>query len=100
MVAGAQSAFGKQATAFAAVGNIYAPYYRQADASYALSLTPISAVYNVIGGIPATDVTAAFDYYIKHYNNGRPFILAEPLPGFDGGSIAVGKLYERQPLGV
>jgi Protein of unknown function (DUF3089) len=37
IVAGAQQAFGKQATAFAAVGNIFAPYYRQADAVYALT---------------------------------------------------------------
>ena len=28
-----------------------------------------------IAGIPTLDGTAAFDYYIKHYNNGRPFIL-------------------------
>lgn len=81
MVAGAQAAFAKQATAFAAVGNIFAPYYRQADATYALSLTPIDAVYNVIGGIPATDVTGAFDYYIRHHNNGRPFILASHSQG-------------------
>ena len=26
--------------------------------------------------MPAADVTAAFDYYIRHYNNGRPFIIA------------------------
>ena len=27
-------------------------------------------------GIPATDAAAAFDYYIKNFNNGRPFIFA------------------------
>lgn len=76
MLAGAKNAFQKQATAFASIGNIYAPYYRQADAFYTLGLKSIDDVYGVIGGIPATDVTAAFDYYIKHYNNNRPFILA------------------------
>lgn len=76
MIAGANNAFQKQATAFASVGTIYAPYYRQADAFYTLGLPSIDDVYGVIGGIPATDVTAAFDYYIKHYNNNRPFILA------------------------
>ena len=81
MVAGAQDALGEQASAFAAAGNIYAPYYRQADASYALGLPTVDAVYNVVSGIPQADVTAAFDYYIRHYNHGRPFILASHSQG-------------------
>lgn len=81
MVKGAKSAFQKQATAFETIGNIYAPYYRQADAIRVLSLPTIDDVYGVISGIPASDVTAAFDYYIKNYNNGRPFILASHSQG-------------------
>lgn len=81
MVTGAQDALGEQASAFAAIGNIYAPYYRQADASYALSLSTVDTVYNVVSGIPQGDVTAAFDYYIRHYNHGRPFILASHSQG-------------------
>lgn len=81
MVAGAKSAFQKQATAFASVGNIYAPYYRQADAVYTLGLKSIDDVYDFIGGTPATDVIAAFDYYIKNYNNNRPFILVSHSQG-------------------
>jgi hypothetical protein len=75
MLTGALTAFGRQATAFETVGNIYAPYYRQADAAYTLSL-PENERWEVIRGIPARDVMAAFDYYIKHFNEGRPFILA------------------------
>ncbi len=74
MLAGSRKAFDKQATAFETVGNIYAPYYRQADAMFTLNL-PEAQRWDVIGSIPAKDVTAAFDYYIKHYNNGRPFVL-------------------------
>ncbi len=81
MVAGAQNALGEQATAFAAIGNVYAPYYRQADAGYALGLPTIDAVYDVSGGIPEADVTGAFDYYVRHYNHGRPFILASHSQG-------------------
>ena len=69
MLIGSAAAFARQATAFETVGNIYAPYYRQAD------MSPVERE-KVIGGIPTTDAVAAFDYYIKHYNNGRPFILA------------------------
>jgi len=68
-------AFSVQATAFETAGNIYAPYYRQDDAAYALSLSS-EDLDKLVGGIPKTDAIAAFDYYIKNFNNGRPFILA------------------------
>lgn len=74
MVKGANAAYARQATAFEPVGNVYAPYYRQADAVYALALPPDEREA-LIAGIPATDAEAAFDYYLKHYNHGRPFLL-------------------------
>jgi hypothetical protein len=75
MLAGSASAFGRSATAFETFANIYAPYYRQADAAYALTL-PLPEHDALIAGIPTMDAVAAFDYYIKNYNGGRPFILA------------------------
>ncbi|MEI7989867.1 MAG: DUF3089 domain-containing protein [Chloroflexota bacterium] len=87
MLKNAKLNFDKQATAFAPVGNIYAPYYRQDDAGYTLSLS-VADQAKVVGGIPKTDSIAAFDYYINHYNNGRPFILA----GHSQGSILLGLL--------
>jgi len=68
-------AFAFQASAFEPVGNIYAPYYRQADAAYTLGL-PLAEQDKVVGGIPTADAMAAFDYYIRNFNQGRPFILA------------------------
>jgi len=65
----APTAFARQATAFETIANIYAPFYRQDNSS------PIDRL-QVIAGVPTMDATAAFDYYIKHFNNGRPFILA------------------------
>ena len=75
MVKNAKLALKLQATAFETAGNIYAPYYRQVDASYSLSLS-LDEQEKIIGGLARADVFAAFDYYIKNYNNGRPFILA------------------------
>ena len=75
LLEGSKEALEKQATAFETVANIYAPYYRQADIVYTLSL-PIEEQCAVIGGIPKADALAAFEYYIKNYNNDRPFILA------------------------
>ena len=80
MIKGAKVQFQQQATAFRGVGNVYAPCYRQADAVYALSLTPAQRD-KLIGGVPATDGIAAFDYFIKHFNRGRPFILASHSQG-------------------
>jgi hypothetical protein len=75
MLKGSKMAFDRQATALETVGNIYAPYYRQMDARYQLAL-PLAEQIKSIQGEPVTDVTAAFEYYLAHYNNGRPFILA------------------------
>ncbi|MBN1664393.1 MAG: DUF3089 domain-containing protein [Deltaproteobacteria bacterium] len=75
MLAGSASAFGRSATAFETFANIYAPYYRQADAAYALSL-PLPEHDALVAGIPTQDAVAAFDYYIRNFNAGRPFILA------------------------
>ena len=69
MLIQAPLAFARQATAFNTVANIYAPFYRQDNSS------PFNR-WNVIAGIPTSDAMAAFDYYIRHFNNGRPFILA------------------------
>jgi hypothetical protein len=68
-------AFARQATAFETVGNVYAPYYRQLDVASRKTMTN-DEQEKVVAGIPTSDAVAAFDYYIKHYNNGRPFILA------------------------
>ena len=75
MEKGAKAAYSRTATAFEPVANIYAPYYRQVDAMYKKSL-PIAEQNKIVDGIPTSDGLAAFDYFIKHYNKGRPFILA------------------------
>ena len=74
MMHGAQVAFQRQATAFSTVANIYAPYYRQADAAARAALPQAQQVKIVAGG-PTQDGLAAFDYFIRHYDEGRPFIL-------------------------
>lgn len=76
MIKGANGAFNRQATAFLPVGNIYAPYYRQADATYVLSMPSIAQQDEAVLIIPAADGIAAFNYYLDHFNKGRPFILA------------------------
>ncbi|MCX6157933.1 MAG: DUF3089 domain-containing protein [Ignavibacteriae bacterium] len=75
MLRNAKIPFRTQATAFESAGNIYAPYYRQVDAVYGLTL-PLEKLSAILEDRPYTDVRDAFDYYVKNYNKGRPFVLA------------------------
>lgn len=68
MLAQAPASYARQATAFETVGNVYAPFYRQFNSSAVDRLSNIAS-------LPTLDAVAAFDYYIKHFNNGRPYIL-------------------------
>jgi hypothetical protein len=74
MMAAAKVAFQRQATAFQTVGNIYAPYYRQADAASRAKMT-LKEQARVVAGAPTIDGIAAFKHFLDHYNHGRPFIL-------------------------
>lgn len=82
MLEGAQNSFFGQAAAFETSANIYAPYYRQVDASYTLAL-PEEGRREALRAMPVADVISAFDYYINNYNGGRPFILAGHSQGAD-----------------
>lgn len=67
-----------QASAWATAGKLYVPFYRQAHIrSYAM--------YNQGGKqafeIAYADVKAAFEIYLKHYNKGRPIIIASHSQG-------------------
>lgn len=70
---------------FAGYCRVFAPYYRQAEFRRALSEInlPVEKQKFIRHGID--DVRNAFRYYMKHLNNGRPFILL----GFSQGSVAM-----------
>ncbi len=72
---GAAFIYTAQAAAFETVANVYAPYYRQVDAVKLLE-NPLQEGEPYFEGIPYADAVAAFEYYLEHYNNGKPFILA------------------------
>jgi len=80
MMKSAQAAFARQAMAFDPSANIYAPYYRQIDATYQLGLSAAEQQAN-IEREPLVDVQAAFEYYLKNYNEGRPFIIVAHSQG-------------------
>lgn len=67
--------------------NYYSPYYRQVTMETYIADSLIDARMPLAYG----DVRKAFDYYLEHYNQGRPFILA----GFSQGAMAVVDLLNK-----
>lgn len=65
--------------------NFYAPYYRQA-AFFAYKLAPMTAT--PCFDLAYQDVRAAFLYYLEHFNQGKPIVLA----GFSQGGDMVLRL--------
>ena len=82
----AQDRFGEEA-------NFYAPYYRQITLeSWAKDLGIIKQRL----AIAMDDLQAAFQYYLQHENQGRPFILA----GFSQGGEGVKHLLKGMSASV
>lgn len=78
----------KQASVFEGQCNIYAPFYRQATLHV---LNANEKDKNSALSVAYTDIEEAFKYYLKNFNNGRPFVLA----GHSQGSNLLLWLLER-----
>ena len=73
-------------TIFATHANLFLPYYRQPTFEGLKKKNAKKA-----GQIAVRDAIDAFDYYIKHFNNGRPFILA----GFSYGGKMITEILKH-----
>ena len=63
---------------FRGICNIYAPRYRQVNRGV---LPKDFNDRNPYLTIAANDVVEAFKYYLKHYNQGRPYVIASHSQG-------------------
>lgn len=68
-----------QATIFNGSCRIYAPYYRQAHV-YAFHTPNIQDAQQALD-FAYQDVKMAFEFYLAHYNDGRPIVLASHSQG-------------------
>jgi len=84
-----QTILPKQAGVFKEKCNIYAPYYRQMAMD---GLKMNEEDRNKYFSLGFSDIEQAFNYYIDHLNNGRPFILA----GHSQGSEVLLQLMKRK----
>ena len=80
---------GINAGVFTETANLFAPYYRQASIEVVWMKEREGEALLKDG---YQDIVHAFEYYMAHLNQGRPFILA----GFSQGSMALLNLMEKK----
>lgn len=89
-----------QASAFNGCGRVFAPKYRQA--SIFAFLLPLlvpqqNDAYQALD-LAYEDVARAFDYFIEHYSQGRPFIVASHSQGTHHALRLLWEKIDRTPL--
>lgn len=85
-----------QASIFNECGRVFAPRYRQANYhAYFLKDTPMAyAIFDTA----YQDIKRAFIYYLEHYNNGRPIIIAAHSQGSTHGKMLIKEFFDGKPL--
>jgi len=91
-----QSTLQFQASVFNTVGKIYAPYYRQAHLRAYYSTDKESCKQAL--DFAYKDVKDAFQYYLDHYNKGRPFIIASHSQGTTHARRLIKEFLDGKPL--
>ncbi|MEO7523861.1 MAG: DUF3089 domain-containing protein [Ferruginibacter sp.] len=84
-----------QASVFNASCKIYAPRYRQAHLKAFYTSKEASEKYF---DLAYSDIKAAFEYYLEHYNNGRPIIIASHSQGTLHAGRLLKEFFEGKPL--
>ncbi len=85
-----------QASVFNGAGKIYAPRYRQAHISAYYSSNKDDNEKSL--ALAYSDVSNAFKYYLDHYNNGRPIIIASHSQGTTHANRLIKDFFEGKPL--
>ena len=85
-----------QASAFAKAGNLYVPFYRQSH--YKIYVPPFDKQEEGSRMIAYQDVKAAFEYYLEHYNQGRPIIIASHSQGSIMCGMLLQEFFDGTPL--
>ncbi|CAH0996809.1 hypothetical protein EMA8858_02944 [Emticicia aquatica] len=85
-----------QASVFNGSGKIYAPRYRQAH--YYCFLTPNADDKKQALDLAYADIKAAFEYYLKNWNQGRPIIIASHSQGTVHAKRLLKDYFDGKPL--
>lgn len=85
-----------QASLFNTVGRVYAPRYRQAHIHAFYTKDTASA--NKAFEIAYIDIKNAFQYYLQHYNQGRPIVIASHSQGTKHAARLLNDFFDQKPL--
>ncbi len=85
-----------QASVFNGAGKIYAPRYRQVHISSYFTNEHDNAKQAF--DLAYSDVKRAFQYYLEHYNSGRPFIIASHSQGTTHAIRLLSEFIDGKPL--
>ena len=85
-----------QASVFNQHARIYAPRYREAHISAYFQKDTLAALKAF--DLAYEDVKAAFEYYLKNYNHGRPIIIASHSQGTNHALRLLKDYFENKPL--
>ena len=91
------SAIKYQASIFNAAGKVYAPRYRQAHLQSYFEKNAAKQVDQAFA-LAYMDVKKAFEYYLEHYNNGRPIIIASHSQGTTHSMQLMKEFFDGKPL--
>lgn len=98
MLAGIADEYQAHASAYAELTNVFVPYYRQASLKYEEACwRKTGNMCTALTGTPYTDISAALDYYFKHYNGGRPFIIAGHSQGSAMTKLCLMNYFKEHP---
>jgi Protein of unknown function (DUF3089) len=86
-----------QASIFNGAGRVFAPRYRQAHLHVFFTKKDTSSAREALD-VAYADVKAAFEYYLEHWNQGRPFIIAGHSQGARHAMLLIRELIENKPL--
>jgi hypothetical protein len=86
-----------QASLFNGAGRVFAPRYRQAHL-HAFFTKKDTASARLALDLAYEDTKAAFKYYLEHWNNGRPFIIAGHSQGARHAMFLIREMIEGTPL--
>ncbi len=84
-----------QASAFNGCCNVYAPRYREATI---FAYFGDADLRDEVLGFAYTDVKRAFEYYLDHHNQGRPFVLASHSQGTHHALRLIQEVIDPSPV--
>lgn len=88
-----------QASIFNAAGRVFAPRYRQANLYSYFPQTKEDTLHAIAAfDLAYNDIKKAFEYYLQHWNHGRPIIIASHSQGTTHAKMLLKDYFEGKAL--